>query len=355
VSHDVYTAYGVVAQYGQNWSLGSSEANFDGPLYCGYFYDTDTHLYQDRNRYYDPGLSTFINRDPIGYQSGNNLYEYCGDNPVNSTDPTGLANVWNPLTWGLSNPSQGWSGFFNPLSAESTAAVGGYVGGVGSGLKNLGKGVVEPVLVVADVPHLTYAWAAGYTIEDVEPWSMWGQYSKQRQLQGNTAWQTLGEGTPPLAANVVTLGWYGYGSGAYEYYQTGDPTAWQIASSGPLLSSLALKGMLESSVAPVAATGGRLGSASTRAQVAEIQAELESRGWTVTHGGAMGEEYIPGPGGARLGSAYPDITAVKNGRTLRINTIDTLSDGLTPTAREAANAAKIRRLTGEHLLPVPKP
>ena len=87
----------------------------------------------------------------------------------------------------------------------------------------------------------------------------------------------------------------------------------------------------------------------------EVQAELKARGWRVTHGGALGEEYIPGPGRARLGSAYPDITAVKNGRTLRINTIDTLSDGLTPTAREAANAAKIRRLTGGHVLLVPKP
>jgi hypothetical protein len=90
--------------------------------------------------------------------------------------------------------------------------------------------------------------------------------------------------------------------------------------------------------------------------VPSIEAELEARGWTVQKGGVLGEEYIPGPGGARAGSAYPDITAIKNGRTLRINTIDTLSDGLTPTAREAANAAKIRALRpNDHLLFVPKP
>jgi hypothetical protein len=84
--------------------------------------------------------------------------------------------------------------------------------------------------------------------------------------------------------------------------------------------------------------GGRLGSPSTRAQVAEIQAELKARGWDVTRGGTLREEYISGPGGARAGSAYPDITALKNGRTLRINTIDTMSDGLTPTAREASKS-----------------
>jgi filamentous hemagglutinin len=69
------------------------------------------------------------------------------------------------------------------------------------------------------------------------------------------------------------------------------------------------------------------------------------------------EEYLPGPGGGRLGSNWLDITAVKNGRTLRINTIDTLADGITPTAREAAAAASIRAkaLPGEHLLLIPKP
>lgn len=67
------------------------------------------------------------------------------------------------------------------------------------------------------------------------------------------------------------------------------------------------------------------------------------------------EEYLPGPGGGRQGSNWVDITAEKGGRTLRINTIDTLADGVTPTAREAAAAAAIRDKTGEHLLLVPKP
>lgn len=103
-------------------------------------------------------------------------------------------------------------------------------------------------------------------------------------------------------------------------------------------------------------TGGRLGNQATRAHVGDVAAELESRGWRVTGGGGLrAEEYLPGPGGGRLGSNWVDITAVKNGRTLRINTIDTLADGLTPTAREAAAAAAIRAKTGEHLLLVPKP
>jgi hypothetical protein len=83
---------------------------------------------------------------------------------------------------------------------------------------------------------------------------------------------------------------------------------------------------------------------------------MERRGWTVTGGGGrLPEEYLPGPGGARRGSSYPDITATKNGQVLRVNTVDTYADGVTPTAREAANAARIRAQTGEHLLLIPKP
>jgi hypothetical protein len=46
----------------------------------------------------------------------------------------------------------------------------------------------------------------------------------------------------------------------------------------------------------------------------------------------------------RAHSDPPDrlLTATKNGRILRINTIDTLADGVTPDDREAAAAALIR-------------
>ena len=43
------------------------------------------------HRYYDPGAGKFINRDPIGYEGGANLYGFCGGNPVNESDPSGLA------------------------------------------------------------------------------------------------------------------------------------------------------------------------------------------------------------------------------------------------------------------------
>jgi hypothetical protein len=83
----------------------------------------------------------------------------------------------------------------------------------------------------------------------------------------------------------------------------------------------------------------------TRQHVSDVATEMESRGWTITRGGGrFPEDYLPGPGGGRLGSSHPDITATKHGRTLRINTIDTRAGG-TPTPREAGNAARIRSQT----------
>jgi len=46
-------------------------------------------LYFMRARYYDPEVGRFINKDPIGYSGGMNLYGYCLNDPINLIDPLG--------------------------------------------------------------------------------------------------------------------------------------------------------------------------------------------------------------------------------------------------------------------------
>jgi RHS repeat-associated protein len=78
-----YNAYGEIVgssgvvdtafRYGGQWGYYSEI----GMILCGY-------------RWYDPNQGRWLSRDPIGYEGGPNLYEYCGTNPVMYADPLGL-------------------------------------------------------------------------------------------------------------------------------------------------------------------------------------------------------------------------------------------------------------------------
>jgi RHS repeat-associated protein len=51
-------------------------------------FDADTLLQNNLNRWYDALVGRWLSEDPV--QSSPNLYEYCGDNPLARTDPSGL-------------------------------------------------------------------------------------------------------------------------------------------------------------------------------------------------------------------------------------------------------------------------
>jgi len=64
--------------FGYGGSAGYyTDSNMAGLLLCG-------------QRWYAPYFARWLSRDPIGYDGGANLYEYCGGNPVGAADPTGL-------------------------------------------------------------------------------------------------------------------------------------------------------------------------------------------------------------------------------------------------------------------------
>ncbi|KAL7898927.1 hypothetical protein HDV63DRAFT_411354 [Trichoderma sp. SZMC 28014] len=57
--------------------------------FAAYERDKETGFYYCNARYYAPWLGRWISTDPIGTKDGLNLFCYCGNDPVNYTDPTG--------------------------------------------------------------------------------------------------------------------------------------------------------------------------------------------------------------------------------------------------------------------------
>jgi RHS repeat-associated protein len=60
--------------------------------YTGREMDTETGLYFDRTRYYDPSVGRFLSEDTIQFEGGNNFYAYVENNSVIWDDPFGRAH-----------------------------------------------------------------------------------------------------------------------------------------------------------------------------------------------------------------------------------------------------------------------
>jgi RHS repeat-associated protein len=90
----------------------------------GYYVDAETNLALLGHRYYYPGIGRFINRDPIGYAGGINLYGYCNNDAETSFDPTGFCCNSAPA-WEVDLEIAGLYSLLLVAIAAITALLGG--------------------------------------------------------------------------------------------------------------------------------------------------------------------------------------------------------------------------------------
>ncbi len=109
-----YDAWGNAIYFGDadgNYTDDSAHITLINPIrYRGYYCDTETGFYYLNSRYYDPYNHRFLNADSYvttgqGLTSFN-MFAYCGNNPVNRVDETGMfwskvcnwaSNSWNAV------------------------------------------------------------------------------------------------------------------------------------------------------------------------------------------------------------------------------------------------------------------
>src|SRR5579875_77036 len=108
-----YNADSSLAKSNNTTSSGSASSLFE---FAGRENDTALvpypggALYYMRGRYYDPQIARFISRDPAGLAGGLNLYAYAGDDPVDSSDPTGTWSGCDGTCINAGNPQGPWYG-----------------------------------------------------------------------------------------------------------------------------------------------------------------------------------------------------------------------------------------------------
>jgi len=96
-----------------------------------YIYDEETGLYYLQSRYYNPKIGRFINADAYVATGqgilGNNMFAYCGNDPVNRYDDGGLfwKSIWKKVKQVIRSALHSVNMYAKSLGVD-TAAVGAY-------------------------------------------------------------------------------------------------------------------------------------------------------------------------------------------------------------------------------------
>ena len=158
-------------------SMASTVGQANPIRYRGYYYDSETGFYFLQSRYYDPETGRFLNADSqlnIGESiTGNNMFIYCANNPVNNIDPDG--HSWKAVKdWFIDkynkakkaiNKAVNWidETIIKPISTFITNALeieGGTGFGFAGTIEYEGMGI--DAALKTDMPHIKVSNEDGY-------------------------------------------------------------------------------------------------------------------------------------------------------------------------------------------------
>ena len=168
----------------------------------GYVYDQETDLYYLQSRYYDPSIGRFLN--PDSYPStgqgiiGNNMFAYCGNNPVKRVDAEGYLwdLVWDVVSLGFSiaeviqNPDDpmAWVG----LAGDVIDVAVPFVGGAGETVRavNAGRKISDATGNVLDVAKA--ADRVDDTLDGAKVgWSLGDDITNATKAGNTPSWSTV--------------------------------------------------------------------------------------------------------------------------------------------------------------------
>jgi RHS repeat-associated protein len=122
-------------------------------LYAGERWIPELRLYDLRNRFMSPELGRFLQPDPIGFKGdGSNLYRYCGNDPVDRSDPDGTIDTWSRLMAFFGNSTISYSDAIENLyrTAGGEPGRGENVDGSGNSISNKNEGTKERTTKAAE-------------------------------------------------------------------------------------------------------------------------------------------------------------------------------------------------------------
>jgi len=108
--------------FGKETATGSATVDLRFP---GQYYDTETTLHYNVNRYYNPATGRYISSDPSGLDAGLGTYVYVSVNPLLFIDPEGLSkeDIKKMLELVRKRESRHTTGFLNGLQIPPPSKV----------------------------------------------------------------------------------------------------------------------------------------------------------------------------------------------------------------------------------------